>query len=1095
MSDSNIVQLHGYRAFRAEVLKNSEASRHQDRHWHSVYEENPHPYLALREQVRQMREWICANVQTLLDETPTAESYIRRALRIPATVPLIPEDWSAFRQFGQWFVPLRLTWPHVRGVMAQVKTFEGRTYLYDNLYKRVLGFNRFGQSVYYSRSIDAALRCLEPPSVPGAKDLQVMDPLWVQVAHHFGLYKVAEVLPYAHYGHRRLEGELAWILVQEKIVTSAEEFDWLAYKESRDYQRRETTAATRHVIRRMIRLMLGHGIAREQIAGIFHHQISAFNPDHLSSNLNSLNNAGLGDLTAVFEVSKSLLWRAKPGIWSYVLDEVMARSPTEIARFKRLLQSSTTPSIPLVRLLKALGATVDNLPQCQSLILAISQRTEGIVPLAEIQLLAGASHSLSIEQIAQCTDYLDEPDKLSDYLRVLLQYGYGNAPGVMAFQVCYKGTRTDDLDRWLGVLGNRGQDQTLEAVAEWMRQALQGGHSDAYQYLSQSVGLPDFWHLQRAEPIVKFGRGILNFLVQQKGLTSVQAIREWYFHAHGVHDLRHRGSTDAAYTLLLDDAYSRNNFAFVENNNAYISSAIRERVVQQLGQRPYPADDATQAAYDQSYAALKATEHAVLLPTLPMILAQTGGILLSSVLRHAWEPPSVLRTQLAALAPLIDELLAGGGPSGAQLGELEADAVAMLYRTTTNSVGCTWSQVYGRQSQLSGLKLRQHYVMEWVSAIRELKAPLERSSLLALAHAKLHADKFSSYRPEHIFDACKYLRAKRLKQSASDPWSLAAHLGVLFAAAHQESLVGQWIAQDLDATVHMPQEGPDVVERLEQLDKMFSSTLPDALDYHVDTFVRRFSETDAAFLAIRLIGEAALPPDVSGQAQLQEALRQTQEIVLKVCQRWVMRERRKFSKGKSGRQATQLNAILSKHPASFFAKHAADLCTRYNTKMWDEARHAHLVVFDPKQRRLAGMALVYFEPIAALHPTRKCLIIRAINPMDDMLATHTTASIVDAFFDVAIQIADDNGLAAVAFPAHCGAHLLSNLRSVEKDIEKRYIKPSVTPPYRRADEAVTENPAEWRAKPREVRGEFYAYERGQMQVNTLYAICPGDLNA
>ncbi|SDU40569.1 MULTISPECIES: hypothetical protein [Pseudomonas fluorescens group] len=1095
MSDSNIAQLHGYRAFRAKVLKSFEVSRFQDKHWHSDYEDKPHPFLALREQVRQMREWIRDNVHPLLDETPTAEPYIRRALCIPATVPLIAEEWSAFRKFGQWFVPLRLTWPHVRSVMTQVKTFEGRSYLYDNHFKRVLGFNRFGQNVYYSPSIDASLRCLEPPSAPGAKDLQVMDPQWIQVAHHFGLYKVAEVLPYAHYGHRRLEGELAWILVREKIVTSAEEFDWLVYKESRDYQRRETNAATRHVIRRMIRLMLGYGIAREQIAGIFHHQISAFNPAYLSANLNSLKSAGVGDLNAVFEVSKSLLWRAKPGIWSCVVDEVMARTPTEIARFKRLLQSSTTPSIPLIRVLKALGATVEKLPQCQSLILAISQRTEGIVPLAEIQLLAGAPYSLSIEQIAQCTDYLHEPDKLSDYLRVLLQYGYGNALGVMAFQVCYKGTRPTELDRWLGVLDSRGKDQSLEAVAEWIRQALQGGNSDAYQYLSQSVGLPDFWHMQRAEPIVKFGRGILSFLVQQKGLTSVQAIREWYFHAHGVHDLRSWGSTDATYTLLLDDAYNRNNFSFVENNNACISSAIRERTVQQLGRRPYPADDAAQAAYDQSYATLNATEHSALLPILPMILAETGGILLSSVLRHAWEPPLVLRNQLAALTPLIDELLAGGGPSCTQLGEMEADAVAMLYRTTTNSVSCTWPEVYGCQSHLSALVLRQNYVMEWVSAIRELKAPLERSSLLALEHAKLYADKFSPYRSEHIFDACKYLRAKRLKQSASDPWSLAAHLGVLFAAAHRDSLAGQWIAQDLETIVHMPQEGPDVVERLEQLDKMFSSTLPDALDCHVDTFVRRFSETDAAFLATRLIGEVDLPPDSSGHVQLREALRQTQKIVLEVCQRWVMRERKKFSKGKSAKMATQLNAILSKHPASFFAKHAADLCTRNNTKMWNEPRHAHLVVFDPKQRRLVGMALVYFEPIAALHPTRNCLIIRAINPMDDMLATHSTASIVDAFFDVAIQVAYDNGLAAVAFPAHCGAHLLSNLRPVEKDIEKRYIKPSVTPLYRRSDETVTENPTEWRSKPREVRGEFYAYERGQMQVNTLYAIWPGNWDA
>jgi hypothetical protein len=213
MDNSNFFHPHGYREFRAKVLKNFEKSRLQGSNWQFDYEDQPHPYLALREQVKQMREWVRDNVQALLDDNPTTAPFIRRALGIPTTVPLISEEWSALRKLSQWFVPLRLSWPHVRGAMSQVKTFEGRTYLYDNLYKRVLGFNRFGQDIYYSHSVDSALRYLEPPSALGPKDIQVMDPHWIQVAQHFGMYKVEEVLPYAHYGHRQLEGELARILV------------------------------------------------------------------------------------------------------------------------------------------------------------------------------------------------------------------------------------------------------------------------------------------------------------------------------------------------------------------------------------------------------------------------------------------------------------------------------------------------------------------------------------------------------------------------------------------------------------------------------------------------------------------------------------------------------------------------------------------------------------------------------------------------------------------------------------------------------------------------------------------------------------------
>ena len=162
--------------------------------------------------------------------------------------------------------------------------------------------------------------------------------------------------------------------------------------------------------------------------------------------------------------------------------------------------------------------------------------------------------------------------------------------------------------------------------------------------------------------------------------------------------------------------------------------------------------------------------------------------------------------------------------------------------------------------------------------------------------------------------------------------------------------------------------------------------------------------------------------------------------------------------------------------------------------MWQEPRHAHLVVFDRVQRRLEGMALVYIELMPALHASRNCLIIRAINPMDDMLATHTASSIVDAFFDVAIHIAAENGLAAAAFPSHNGVHLLSNHPSIEKDIEKRFIDPSVVL-GRRSDAGKADSISQWRAKPRLIEAAFFAYEHGREKVSTQYAFWHGSSQA
>jgi hypothetical protein len=226
----------------------------------------------------------------------------------------------------------------------------------------------------------------------------------------------------------------------------------------------------------------------------------------------------------------------------------------------------------------------------------------------------------------------------------------------------------------------------------------------------------------------------------------------------------------------------------------------------------------------------------------------------------------------------------------------------------------------------------------------------------------------------------------------------------------------------------------------------------------------------------------------TGHAQLLEALIKTQDVVLSTCQRWMLREQRKFVKDKTGQNVTVLNAMLSKHPAAYFAKHAANLCTRENVSMWHEKRHAHIVVFDTTQRRLAGIALAYVEPIDDLDRSRNCLIIRAINPMDDMLATHSASSIVDAFLDVAIEIAKANDLAAVAFPWHNGVHLLSNQRAIEKDLEKRFTKLSVEYKANRRGEMAKPDIETWRERPRSISAEFYAYAHGDEKVSTLYAV-------
>lgn len=1069
-----------YRAFRARILKycklNTVNFGHQLPFNNST---SPNRYGLLRKIIVEFREQVSFRYQ----RKPGAvgrEHHVRRALGIPPSIPLFPKRRSLIKLTIQLFFPLRFSIRQMCSILFQVRTYEGREYLFNKYSTQVF----LRDPVRYTIGIDFALRNLDLPS--SRKELEMLrhlDPNWIKATHGVGLRNIIDIVPYGQYGYFKLDGYLAWILVKEKIVMTKEELNWLNYKND-DYLRYNIDDAG---IKHVIQLLLCSGIEKQHIAGIFRYPLDFFNPLQLIKNLSVMHKNGRVDISDLFEKNGDMFWRASSESWFFILNILGAVLGTDAMKFRKLLDCHRKLSVDFAEGLKKLGADINGLAQCQSLILAASDQKYSTASVEQLNMLAAEPHLMSIEQISLCVDYLSEPKKLPDFLTVLTKYGYGAASAVLAFQVCYKNSSGDLLDVWLRILGRRGKGQEFEVVADWVAKAQKGGHSAGYIYLLGAVPVSDFKQLQQISPLVPLGPSMLAFLVENCGLCSVHALRNWYFHARGIHGLDRCWRVDDVYYLLLEDAFNRNNFSFVKGNRHCIDNAITTRVRDVLGSRPYRADEETKTLYDKACEAQSASELQALLAILPRLLEQTDGILLNSIVYSIWDAPEILNTKLTALTPLINDLLCGKGPSLPVLDTLEMDAIALLYRTSIGLVGMHWAKLVGYESQLSGMRLRNSYPVVLQGVVRKLTSSLERRSLLAMASAAAYSIKFLSHKDEDIFEACKYLKAKRLCHAASDPWAFAAHLGVLLSAAQADSVVSEWISRDLEIVAHMDEEGEQTFERLEQLEKLFYSTLPDALSVHSAGFLEQFNELDAAFLAERLAGNKVCTVG-SGSEQLLEGFRLVQEAVLTVCQRWVTREKGKFLQNESGGTTTRLSAVLSKHPATFFAKQCVNLCTRDNTLMWEEARHAHLVVFNQKQRCVAGVALIYVEPIKELGSDEDCLIIRAINPTDEVLATHTVSSIVDAFFNVAIQIATDNAFAAVVFPHHNSMHLLSNHPTIEEYIERHYIKPSIRYFYR----AQGEGTLSWRIKPRVFESSFFAYEQGEVEVRQLYAIWSRD---
>lgn len=1075
-----------YRGFRSSVMMGISAIKAIDiRQSYRIDDDDSHPLRALRAAISEFRSDVAYRLSELLSESHECEPHVRRALGIHASLPLFPDKWGVAGQFSLCFLPEALVMRRARRLLERVHSFEGRRHIFMHFIRRSLP-----QLDYYDERLDFSFRYLQSAgSIRELVDIQRLEVGLLKAGLRLGIRTPAKVAMAFPFMHDRLAGGLMLVLVEEGAIQSAEELSW-ATRKAWNSSGCELTAVTLRLARATVRCLISHGIDRRLVAGVFQHALGGLAPDHLAKNLCMLKTAGITDLSTVFARVGDQLWRAPTANWQFVLETVGARSAEDIGRFKPLLESHRKVSLEVVRGLLALGADLDGLAGCQQMLLALASNRDGVPPpLGELELLAASPHALRFEQIAECATYLDGKRELAPFLNVLVDHNYGSADAVLAFQVCYASVSTVVMNRLLVVLDKRGHGELTSLVATWVLQASQGGHLDAFEYLVTAVDMPGLASLQQALKLVPLGEPLLRYLVEDRGLTTFKAIRDWYYReANGIDGYRSWRAFDAVDRALLDDACERKQFNQLDGNQRCIAEAVSDRIKDELGPFPFGAAETDRAAHHWRRDQATLRERAALVSSLPVILRRTGGVLLQSLLEGAWEGIGDLEERLARLTPLMEDLLAGRGPTGTHLTPLEVDAIALIYRSSAANVMSQWSQLTGREQDITRLTLRPHYPVAWTQTRWQLQHPLDRKGFFALLKAAECAGRFVPSQFHDMFTACQRLSPKQLNERSADIASLALHLGVLLSIGAGDDVVAHWTHKGFDAMTRIDDESLLAYQRLGELVALFDVVLPDALEVHVDRFVRRFSDDQASYLASRLGVKSNEARSNDGRDRLRHTLTCVRDKALPIYLAWARREWRKFGKSNSAcHERTQLNAIVSKYPAAFFAKAAVNLCTGANVEMWREVRHSHLLVMEPAGQRLAGMALLYIEVLSAVDPTRPSLVIRAINPTDEMLSGHAGDSIVEGFFDVAICIAQENKLACVAFPSPSGMHLMSNREVIEDILKDRYIKRSERQVTWDRLAGKTERPP-LREAPQQVEAEFDAYERGQTSVSTLYVI-------
>jgi len=1077
-----------YAAFRNFMLSKCESSPSPKRATTYGAEDDVHPLSQAKDRIRKYRRHVAYHLSDLLETSPSWEPHVRRALGIPVAAPLLPGSYSRLRQFGRLFLPERFNLERARKLLRAVRTPEGREYIFETFADWTLG-----RTFHYCDEVDFALRHLT-----GAREVEDLKRVWrvdvvaLKAMARVGLKEISRIAEVCQTSIGPREARLLMIFVEEGVVREPADFAWLRFLRRDRFGQTEIESERVRALRASIRLLTPHGVDREHMVEALHDQLWSLKPDRLRANLQLLQSAGVASIAAVFDQVQKRLWAAPTDRWKYLLECAQVDVCEDSGLFKETLDANNEPSWEMTRRLIGMGAGSSAIAACQTMLLEVGKIENRPAPTTELELLAAAPYALNLEQLAACKGYLTVRGDLRDYLALLERHGYRTPEEILAFQPFFRESSASDLDAWLSVVGDRARGVPVQLVVEWLDQARAGGYIVSYQYLVSAVPMPSLDSLHQASKLAPLGPSLLCYLVEKRELRTLKALRDWYHRdARGIDGYRYWGRHDAVDDVLIDDAFARRSFSQLGGNQSCIANAISRRIDAEVGRFPYHGDEAERQAYHVARDEATQQHRAALVPLLPKLLARTGGIVLPALLQALWTSDAALEEALERLSPIMDELLAGGGPSASTITALEADAVALVYRTSVDVVQSRWQAVVGRETDANVLPVRTPVPMRWRhTKWRMVGAPINREYLLSLVRASECAERFRPSNFGKMEDACLNLKPRRLMNAdAADPASLSMHLGVLMAVARGDSVADQWDRREFDALLKFDPESVSAAERLDALLQYVQTQLPDAVDARVDRFVERFCESDCAFLAGRL---GVVRQDRESEAAwLKRAILYATKKAAPKYERWVKRERAKFKDEGSDLRSTELIAIISKSPAAFFAKEAANLCTRANTAMWCEARQLHLLVVDPAAKRLAGMALLYVEVIPSIDPTTPSLVIRALNPIGEMGTTHAVKSIVDTFFDTAIHIARSNGLACVAYPDTAGMHLLSNVDAVEKDIYKRFTRKSV--PYRsyqRYDSSSREG-ASWRAAPRQIETPFFAYERGDGKVGRVYAIWDG----
>jgi hypothetical protein len=810
----------------------------------------------------------------------------------------------------------------------------------------------------------------------------------------------------------KINPRLIHILVEEGVIEN--DFACLIpYLKKRDWNNFSLRNESEGELRLTIQILKVAGVPPNRLLCLL--DVDFFNSEHLNTILFIFKRHGVTDITTVFSHLKQHLWRVEFDALQYVLVILQIRDARLFGRFRDLLMEYRAPKPNVAIALLARGATASELASCQNFLIKSGQMFEPAIE--RLDILMCSPYSLGFHELNGCDVFLNSADsentRFDEFLKALAQYTLDNKDTLLMLCPHYNHIATGDgLKLRLEIVRRNLPSFELVDIISWIRKS-QSKRDRSLRYLGLENGITftDLSTFNKLAELSDVCPSLLKYLVNVRGLHTIGQIYGWYKKEGGGVAAYYGGENyDSADLLLFEDCTRRASFYRLYDNADTLTRAVSDFVNTRLPAIMRDCPQAEREAYWLERNRLIANTRVASMPFLEPILARTEGVLLGSVLIEGLCGGS-FEVALQKLGPLTNSLIVGGGPLEIECSSFSVECISLVYGASQTCIREHWRRVSGFETHISHLQLEASYPITLklqaatYDGMRDTVRAAMSKTIDCLAEAVLCVQIQQS--PFDLLTDLSWKHASNKAATLNEIWPWFAFLLKLGAASED---VKKWINVKL-GTMHslLAETGAaSVVER--EFSQFVRATLPDVLKVELPAFlsgaefVSRRDELKVIINKQRIV-ESELPVAISTMVTF------TLSIVTRLSAQFT-----RLLKTSSIENRFSGHAVVSKHPTAFFAKDAFELCSKNDTAMWEERRHSHLLIFDPKHNRLVGMAMLYIQPIPGFAKNKQCLVIRAINMRAWGHMTFEPVSVLDEIMRISVAIAHANNLAAILYP-------------------------------------------------------------------------------